>query len=168
MKITKRTIILGCLGITALSCCLFVAFVFYVVSTMKWGTELKNNMHDPEFRQGIEKWLGVVFPPSAEWERSEYHAWLDADFQCVFTLPQKDVDVMFPPENVTWHENDYDMLNRHPVADWRAWLKGKKLDHFKVMRYEPESGSHPMVVVENPPGINENERVWVYIVCFDT
>ena len=164
MKITKQKIILGCLGITALSCCLFFAFVFIVVSTMEWDPPIKINMHDPESRQGIEKWLGVDFPPSVEWERTEYRAWLDAIFQCVFTLPQKDVDVMFPPETTTWCENDHDSLSLWQTKDW---LKGKKLDHFKVMDYDPESGSHATVIVENPPGINENQRVWVYIICYD-
>ena len=131
---------------------------------MEWDKAVKNNMHDLEFRQRIEKWLGVEFPPSAEWERSEYRAWLDAIFQCVFTLPQKDVDVMFPPENVTWRENDRDSLSLWQTKDW---LKGKKLDHFKVMEYDPESGSHAMVIVENPPEISENQRVWIYIICYD-
>ena len=162
MKITKRKIILGCLGITALGCCLFVAFVFIVVGTMEWDPPIKINMDDPESRQRIEKWLDLEFPASAEWERSEYRAWLDADYRCIFTLPQKDVDVMFPPETVTWRENDYDGLLRA-----KDWLKGKNLDHFKVMEYKPESASYVMVVVENPPGIHEDQRVWIYIHCLD-
>ena len=165
MTINKRKIILGCLGIVALCCCAWFAFVVYLVSTMSWDTVVRNNMHDAEFRGKIEKWIGFEFPDSAEWEKSEYRVWQDADFDCVFTLPRKDIDLMFPPEKVTWQENDHAMLPR----SWKEWLKEKKLDHFKVMKYKLEPQKrYVTVVVENPPGTDENQRVWVYLSFFET
>ena len=165
MKITKRKILLGCLGMIVLSCCLYFVLAIIIVYTTEWDTVVKDNMHDPEFRQGVEKWLDIEFPASVEWEGSEYRVWQDQIFHCVFTLLQKDVDVMFPPENTAWCENDHDMLNHHSVGDWRAWLKGKNMDHFKIMEFSPKPKSHGIVVVDHPPGINENQRVWVYINC---
>jgi hypothetical protein len=159
MKITKRRIILGCFGLIALCCCLFLAYVVFLVSTMEWSTVVRNNMHDPEFRKEIEKWLDLEFPASAKWEESEYRVWQDPILHCVFTLPKKDVDLMFSTKNVIWHENDRDKL-----PQWSDnWLKEKNLDHFKVMKYGHESIRHVTIVVDNPPNINEDQRVWVYI-----
>ena len=180
-KRTKLYFLLGCLVTIILLCgCAFLAFVAYIVVTFDWGTGYKNNMHEQEFREQIEKWIDLQFPPSAEFEKSEYNAWLDADFQCLFTLPRKDIDIMFPPEKtilsyyysnedlppneVTWHENDHDMLPYYS----KDWLERKKLDHFKVIQYSTRSRCNVTVVIENPAETDENQRIWVYICFFTT
>jgi len=159
MIITKRKILLGCLGVVILCCCFYFVVAVIIVSTTSWDTVVKNPMHDPEFREGMEKLLDIEFPASAEWGKSEYRVWQDAIFNCVFTLPKRDIDIMFPPNEVTWHENDRDML-----PQWsKDWLKGKKLDHFNVMECKPKERLFVTVVVDNPPGISGDQRVWVYI-----
>ena len=162
MKITKRKILIGCFGSVFLFCCfiLTVEIFFYdiIVDTISWDTVVRNCMHDPEFRKNIEVGLNIKFPDSADWGKSEYCVWQDAMFHCDLTLPKKDVDMMFPPNKVTWHENDHGML-----PQWsKKWLKGKKLEHFKAIKYEPKRKLHATVVVDNPPGISEDQRVWVY------
>jgi hypothetical protein len=130
---------------------------------MKWDTVYENNMHEPEHREKIQQMFGLQFPESAEFEKSEYSTWLEADFHCVFTLPKKDIDLMFPPEKVTWHENDHALL-----PQWsEKWLEGKNLSHFKILKCYLTSGTSTTVVVDNPLDADENQRVWVYISCFD-
>jgi hypothetical protein len=133
------------------------------VGAIEWDTVVKNNMHDPKFRKAIEEWLDLEFPASAQWEESEYRAWQEIRFHCVFTLPKKDVDLMFSQESITWYENDHDHL-----PQWSdTWLKKKKLEHFKVMKYELPINRFVTVVIDNPHGINDDQRVWVYIYCHD-
>ena len=181
MSINQRKILLillGCLGAVVILYGAYMAFDMYFRACLNWDTVFTNNMHEPEFRKEIEGLLEFQFPASAEFEKSEYRAWLDATFHCVFTLPKKDLDLMFPPEKmvsyenvphgqppekVTWHENDHTML-----PQWsKEWLKGKNLDHFRVLEYYPTSGCYVTVVVENPPEADENQRVWVYINFMD-
>ena len=157
----RKTIIkiIGCcLGVAFLGFCVFLAIMMYIAATTPWGTLLKDNMDDPEFRQEIEQWLDLKFPESAQWEKSEYFAWTDTFFVCVFTLPKKDIELMFPPEKGEWHENRRDFLH---LPD--KWLKGKNLNRFQAMRYEPEEISRVSVAYENPVEADENQRVWVYI-----
>ena len=159
-KIIIRSLI-GCAGIVFLGFCVCV----YIAGTTPWDTVVKNNMDDPEFRQGIEKWLDLEFPESVQWEKSELRIWQDSIFNCVFTLPKKDLDLLVPPEKGEWHENDHDLLTQ-----WSDdWLKKKKLDHFKVLEYEPKDKTkcYVTIVADNPPGADENQRVWVYINCLD-
>jgi len=165
MTINKEKIILGCFGLVVIICCGFFAVCFYFFSTMSWDTVYKDNMHDPEFRGKIEKWIDFEFPDSVEWEKSEYRVWQDAIFNCLFTLPKRDIDLMFPPERVVWHENDHDILSQ-----WsKEWLKGKKLDHFKIMKFKQETQHrYGTIVVDNPPGTDENQRVWVYLNFWET
>ena len=162
MTITKRKILLGCLGLVVLVCCGFFAFFLYCVSTFQLDPPVEHDIRDPKFRAEIKKWFDLEFPDSVEWEKSEYRVWQDPDFDCVFTLPQKDFYLMFPPELGSWQENNHDML---PYTS-KEWLKGKALDHFKVMKYEPKPRHSVTVVVDNPPGADENQRVWVYIHAF--
>jgi hypothetical protein len=182
MTVTKRKILLtslGCLGAAFICWCAYVALSIYCARAfMGWDTVIENNMHDPEHREEIKQCFGLQFPESAEFEKSVFSRWLDADFHCVFTLPKKDIDLMFPPEKmvsyenvpfghppekVTWHENVNAML-----PQWsKKWLEGKNLSHFKVLKYHPTSGTRITVVAENPPDADENQRVWVYVSCFD-
>ena len=165
----KRKIVIGsligCAGIVFLAFCAWGVIAIYVVSTMPWDTVYKNNMNDPEFRQGIEKWLDLKFPESVQWEKSELRIWQDRIFNCVFTLPKKDLDLLVPSEKGEWHENARDQL-----PQWsKDWLKKKKLDHFKVLKYEPKDQTkcYVAIVADNPPDADENQRVWVYINCLD-
>ena len=163
-KIIIRCLI-GCAGVVFLAFCVWGAVAIYVVSTMPWNTVVKNNMDDPEFRQGIEKWLDLKFPESAQWEKSELCIWQDWMFRCSFTLPKKDLELLVSPEKGEWHENDHDML-----PSWSDdWLKKKKFDHFKVLKYEPKDQTkcYVTIVADNPPGEDENQRIWVYINCLD-
>jgi hypothetical protein len=140
--------------------------MIYVANTLSWDTPIKNNMDDPEFRRQIEGWLNLKFPESVQWEKSELRPWLEWDFQCVFTLPKKDIDLLIPPEKGEWHENDHDML-----PHWsEEWLKGKNIDRFKTMRYESRTVSkcHVKVAYEDPIEADENQRIWVYIYAWDT
>ena len=163
-KIIIRCLI-GCAGVVFLGFCVLFAFAYYCVSKVHRDTVTENNMHDPEFRQEIEEWLDLKFPESVQWEKSELRIWQDRIFNCVFTLPKKDLDLLVPPEKGEWRENDHDMLTQW--AD--DWLKKKKLDHFKIIEYEPkdETKCYVTIVADNPPEADENQRVWVYITCLD-
>ena len=161
MTTQRKTILkkIGCcLGIAFLGFCIFLAIMIYIAATTPWGTLLKDNMDDPEFRQKIEKWLDLKFPESAQWEKSEYSVWTDTFFVCVFTLPKKDIELMFPPEKGEWHEND-----QYISYDIKKWLKGKNLDRFQEMHYELDERSGVSVAYEAPVEADENQRVWVYI-----
>ena len=163
MKIIKRKIVLGCSCSIILFCCIIltVEIFFYdtIADAISWDTVVKNCMDDPGFRKKIEELLALDFPASAEWGKSEYRVWQDAMFHCDLTLPKKDVDMMLPPNKVTWYENDHNML-----PQWsKKWLKGKKLEHFKVIKYEPRRKLFVTVAVDNPPEISEDQRVWVSI-----
>jgi len=163
-KIIIRSLI-GCAGVVFLGFCALAGVMIYVANTMTWGTLLENNMHDPDFRQDIEKWLDLKFPESAQWEKSRYDVWQDASFICVFTLPKKDIDLLVPPEKGEWHENEPYFLQSP-----EKWLKGKNIDRFKAMRYESRTVSkcHVKVAYEDPVEADENQRVWVYIYAWDT
>ena len=166
----KRKIVIGsfigCAGIVFLGLCVCIYIAgTYIVSATSWDTVYKNNMDDPKFRQGIEKWLDLKFPESVQWEKSELRIWQDWIFNCVFTLPMKDLDLLVPPEKGEWHENAHDMLPYYS----KDWLKNKNLDHFKVIKHEPDgiTNCYWTIAVDNPPDADENQRVWVYIKAWD-
>ena len=148
-------------GVVFLGFCAFFAFAIYLAMT-PWGTLLENNMHDPEFREGIEKRLDLKFPESAQWEKSRYNVWQEAHFECVFTLPKKDIDLLVPPKKGEWHENEQSFLHLS-----KTWLKGKNLDRFQTIRYNSDAEWHVSVAYENPIEADENQRVWVYISASD-
>ena len=163
-KIIIRCLI-GCAGVVFLAFCAFWAVAYYCASKMFSDTVAENNMYDPEFRQGIERWLDLKFPESAQWEKSRLDFWQDRSFQCVFTLPKKDIDLLVPSEKGEWHENKHDML-----PHWSEnWLKNKNLSHFRVIKHEPDgiTNCHWTIVADSPPDANENQRVWVYINGWD-
>ena len=159
MKITTPKIIVGCLGTVALCGCLgYALYVVFLLHAIFKIHLYEDAMHEPELRESVERLIYLEFPASVEWGKSKYtRQFLDHDFNCDFTLPKKDIDLMFPPDKVTWQENNLDML-----PQWsKDWLKEKNLDHFKVAEYRP-TGSI-VIVVDNPPEIDEDQRVWVYI-----
>lgn len=154
--------ILVVLGIAAL---LFGKIGTKITRMAGQGTVYRDNMGDEQFRKGIEEWLGLTFPDSVEWEKSEYDGWLDASFQCLLTVPQNEVDGMFPPDESKWQENSRELLP--PCFD--DWLKGKSLESFKVFQGSIKSSGNAIltVAVDNPPDAEGDQRVWVYINCYD-
>ena len=163
-KIIIRSLI-GCAGVVFLGFCALAGVMIYVANTLSWDTPIENNMDDPEFRRQIEGWLNLKFPDSAQWEKSALRPWLEWRFHGVFTLPKKDIELMFPSEKGEWRENEHDML---PYQS-EDWLKNKNLDHFKVIQHEPDgiTNCYWTIVVDNPPDADENQRVWVYIKGWD-
>ena len=155
----KHKILWGCLGTMVLCFCLYqVMLIFLLCYAMFTTRQYEDFMHEPELRERIESLVYLKFPDSVKWGNSKYTTrWLDHDFNCDFTLPKKDIDIMFPSDKVTWQENNLDML-----PSWsKDWLKEKKLDHFKVAKYRPTGTI--FIVVDNPPNIDEDQHVWVYI-----
>ena len=169
MTITKRKILWGCgCSIMVLGCLIvFLLGLLFWVLYPSYQLDPKNPAH----KEFMEDHIGFQFPASAKWKKGVVHSFpFDYAMTCLFTLPKKDINKMFPPEKIVWHEDDQTMLS---VLD-KKWLSEDTLKNFKIATFEYRDyndNNRPHgnleIIIGNNPLQSDDEEVEV-LVSFGT
>jgi hypothetical protein len=162
MDINKRKILWGCGCFIVVAGCFFALLLGLLFWLLFPSQQL--DMKNPTHKQLIEDNIGFQFPPSVKWKKGKFQPYpFDYDITCLFTLPERDIDVMFPPEKLVWHENDQIMLSE--LA--RRWLSKATLKDFKAARVDytkDKNRSHG--VLEIAIGNSGQPEVEVFVFYF--
>lgn len=145
----KKTIIrfvIGLMLVCILGAGLYMAF--YIHAAVSFWNTTPMTVYDSDMKNFLESRYEVQIPDSVRWEKIHYdNTHRDNSWKGIFTIPEEDLQKLFPEERFTWHQPDsLKELQQFPVYSNRYFegeipLNTSRPDGYRIISLPP--GARP-------------------------